>query len=335
MVKTVRTMVFALASLAALACLAGCDLGASVFPGRLMSYEAYADLTRFIDPDHIRDYRFQIVRDSASTEEYLVLANDNGSWGDDCVVVFDADLKVQGHFTMNELDAMDPANPFGGRGAMVDSDGMIVVGNRRFAWGPRGLAYSSTLSFNLHNYGLTIPEAAKPNFSDIRAWSNSTDVFLEYDAWPAGWSGTPLTAITKFPGVGTWGHLDGVWLLATWVMLIADRDGMQPQIHLLPRAAFANLSLCDPLCYSVSLVPSPGSIWWETLGYTDEGFAVFRGDTSTYMRFDENGALIGTPLDVPEEKRPYNESHLYGRTSGWYVLDLKEMSLERRKWWWQ
>jgi hypothetical protein len=334
MVRIVRTAVFVLA---VLACLAGCNLGVGIFPDRLMSYEAYADLERFIDRDHIGDYRFQIIRSSSTGEEFLVLANDDGSRDDDCVVIFNADLGVLGHFAMDQLDAMDPANPYGGRGAMVDAEGKIVVGNRRFTVSARGVKYASTPPVHLHNYGLAIPEAANPNFSNIRAWSDAVSVFFDCTAYPVGWPDSPATQIPtpKF-GAGTWGHLDGVWLLDSEVMLLADRDGMSPQIHLLSRPDFAALNLCDPLCYPVANVPSPGNLWWETLGYTDEGYAVFKEDTNEYILFDKAVPLpLAASLTIPYENRPWNQRHLYGRTSGWYVMDMKEMSIERRKWWWK
>jgi hypothetical protein len=330
MVKTIRELVLAVA---ALACCAGCNLGAGIFPDRLMSYEAYADLAKYIDPDHVGDYNFEIIRDSSSGTEYLVLANDDGSFGDDCVVVFNADLKVLGQYTLDQLDAMDTGNPFNGRGAMVDASGMIVVGNRRFTVSSRTVTYLDTPPA-LWGYGFAIPEATAPNFSKIHAFSDSTNVLLEYTAYPSGWV-SPSTVSPKFGG-GTWGHLDGAWLLDVEIMLIVDRDGMQPQIHHLPRIQFRNQTLCDPLCYPVANIPYPADIRWETLGYTDAGFAVFKNDTSEYILFDSAIPLpITTSLVAPDEKRPYNQRHLYGRTSGWYVLDMKEMTLERRKWWWK
>lgn len=310
-----------------LAVFAGCNLGTSIFPDRLMGYEAFADIAGYIDPDRVWNYNFQIIRNSATGTEYLVLANGHRSPDGAQVVIFNADLKVLGKFTLEQLDAMG-APPFDGRGAMVDANGDIVVGNRRFTVTARKATYASTPP-TLWHFGIAIPEAPKPNFGNIRA-ENSSPVNFVYDTYLADW--TSLASTTIPIGPGGWGKLFGVWLLEAHVMLISHRDGTPPQIFLLIRDPFAP---CDPLtCNIWSFVPAPDKISWDTLGYTEEGFAVYRGDTNEYFRFDESGAIMGTAFSPSEDEQPHDQRHLYGRTAGWYILDRKEMTLERRPWWW-
>ncbi|OHD70023.1 MAG: hypothetical protein A2177_15560 [Spirochaetes bacterium RBG_13_68_11] len=330
MVKTIHVLVLALA---ALACLAGCYLGAGIFPDRLMSYEAYASLTRFIDPNHAEDYRFQIIRNSSSGAEYLVLANDDGSFGDDCVVVFNTDLKTLGHYTLDELNALDEANPFSGRGAMVDESGCIVVGNRRFTVGPRNLAYASTPP-TLGAYGLAIPGQPNPNIGNIYCFGTA----LRYSRYLADWTFQP-PEVNSTIGGGSNYKVACFGLSGTNVVMVIWRSGPVAEIFQLPQDLFSSGTLCTPLDthYPATppVVPTPNEIEWQTLGYTEEGFAAFRW-THQYIRFDESGATIGTPLDVPDDKDwPYDQRHVYGKASGWYIFDTKEMSIERRAWWWQ
>ncbi|MCX7028851.1 MAG: hypothetical protein NTU62_01875 [Spirochaetes bacterium] len=334
MVKTVRALVLAVA---ALACLAGCNLLSGIFPDRLMGYEAYADLTRFIDPDHVGDYNFQIIRDSSSGAEYLVLANDDRSFGDDCVVVFDTDLKVLGHYTLDQLDALDtvaPIDPFSGRGAMVDESGCIVVGNRRFTVGPRSLVYASTPP-TLGGYGLAIPGQPNPNIGTIYSTGN----VLRYSRYLADWTFQPPEVNSPIGG-GTNYKVECVGLSGTNVVMVIRHDGPVAEIFQLPQDLFSTGGLCTPLDNHYPAipptVPTPDNIEWRTLGYTVEGFAAFRWTaTPEYYRFDESGTVLAASGEIPEDERPNNQRHAYGRTSGWYVFDMQEMSIERRAWWWK
>ena len=331
MVKGIRVLALAAA---ALACLVGCNLSTSIFPDRLMGYEAYADLSGHIDHDHIWDYNFQIIRDSSSGAEYLVLAANDDSFGDDCVVIFDADLKVLGHYTLDELDAMDTANPFNGRGAMVDKSGCIVVGNRRFTVAARSVTYLGTPGLTLHHYGLAIPDAPDPNLGNIRGDGSN----LRFDRYSASW--VYIATMTMSLGASPWHEVVGAWLTATDVLLVVRHDPDPDIAHVLKMndLMFATGGLTPPLLAGsyANTVPSQNDIEWRTLGYTNEGFAAFRWTSNQYFLFDEWGNPTGVTLDVPDEKnRPYNQYHLYGRTAGWYIFDLKEMSIERRKWWWK
>jgi hypothetical protein len=333
MVKTVRAMVLAAA---ALAFLAGCNLDSGIFPDRLMGYEAFADVSGSIDPERVWEFSFQIIRDSrpdSGYPEYLVLVNDDSSFEGDHLIVFNADLKVLGKYTMADLDAMDPAHPYEGRGAMVDANGAIVVGNRRFTVGSRRVTYLDTPP-TLWNLGMAIPENPAPNFGNIRAQDNSP-VRLKYDAYMADWTSPAFSTVNIGPG--SWGKLSSAWLLEAHVLMVSHRDGYSPEIYLLPRDLFAAGTLCPDLeCqYPPSNVPSPDQISWETLGYTEEGFAVYRWDLNQYFRFDEFGAITGTPYTPSENEKPNDQRHLYGRKSGWYVFDIKQMSVERRAWWWK
>jgi hypothetical protein len=335
MVKIVRGVTSAAGALAMLVCLAGCNFGVGIFPDRLMSYEAFVDLSRFIDPDHVWNYEFQIIRDSTSGAEYLVLANDDGSWGDDCIVVFNSDLKVLGHFTMDQLDAMDSGNPFSGRGAMVDAAGCIVVGNRRFSVSSRGVKYLSTPPTHLSHYGLAIPEAPDPNIANI----SGLDPNLRFDRYTTDWV---FMGPMSLPLSGLPSHeVLGAWLTATDVLLVVRHDPDPDTAHVLKMndLMFATGGLTPPLLSTygnAAPFPSQSDIEWDTLGYTNDGFAAFRRTTNQYYLFNEFGIDLGVVSDeIAEEKRPWNQRHVYGRTSGWYIMDPKEMSLERRAWWWK
>ncbi len=337
MVKTIRVLVLAVA---VLACCAGCNLGAGIFPDRLMSYEAYADLARFIDPDVAWDYNFALIRDSRPTSgypEYLVLAYDSGPLDADCVVVFDADLKVLGHFSLDELNAMDPANPFNSSGAMVDASGCIVVGNRRFAVSSRRVTYLDTPSIAPHHPGLAVPEAPAPNLVNIRGDVQN----LKFNRYNVDWVSTPPPVDVQI-GTSSWHELIGVWLTDTEVLAVV-RHAPDPtdSAHVLamPRPDFPTPgALCSPLrgTYTTGIVPSYNDTEWRTLGYTDEGFAAFRWtSTPEYYLFDKFGGVITASGEIPQGKRPNNQRHVYGRTSGWYIFDMNEMTLERRAWWWK
>jgi len=341
MVKIVRAalvVLIAFITLAALASLAGCKLGAGIFPERLMSYEAFADLSRFIDRDHVWNYRLQLIRDSRPTSgypEYLVLSDDNGSWGDDCVVILDADLKALGHWSMSKLDDMDPGNPFGGKGAMVDETGCIVVGNRRFEVTSRGARYLSSLSFDLHHVGLTVWDAFDRNIVNIRGDGQN----LVYDRYNASW--VFMAGETKQFSTASYHEVMGVWLTDAQVLLAVGHEAYAGYGHVLAMddMAFATGGLSTPLLDQGFAVPIPSNadIEWDTLGYTNEGFAAFRRSPfPQYFMFNELGAETGVVSDeIPERERPWNQRHLYGRTSGWYIMDMKAMTLERRKWWWK
>ena len=341
MVKIVRAAPVALVAflaIAALASLAGCKLGVGIFPERLMSYEAFVDLSRFIDRDHIWSYRLQLIRDSRPTSgypEYLVLSDDDGTWGDDCVVILDADLKALGHFTLDQLDDMDPGTSFAGRGAMVDETGRIVVGNRRFEVTSWRAKYQSTLSFNLHNFGLAVWDAFDRNIANIRGDGQN----LRYDRYNASW--VLMTSENKpFSGM-SWHDVMGIWLTDTQVLLAVRHDPDPDNGHVLAMddMAFATGGIGTPLLSQPFAYPIPSSadIEWDTLGYTNEGFAAFRRSPfPQYFMFNELGAETGVVSDeIPEKERPWNQRHLYGRTSGWYIMDMKAMTLERRTWWWK
>jgi hypothetical protein len=334
MVKTIRG---ALCFLAALAFLTGCNLGAGIFPDRLMSYEAYADLSRFIDRDHVWNYNFQIIRDSRPTSgypEYLVLASDDGSFGDDCVVIFDADLKVLGHYTLNQLDDMNTGNPFGGWGAMVDETGCIVVGNRRFSVSSRRVTYVSTPPLSIYHHGLDVPGAPAPNLVNIRGEGPN----LRFDTYNADFVFTGPKTL-PFSGL-PWHEIIGAWLADTRVLLVVRHDPDPTDSgHVLEMDGilFATGGLATPLLSQpfARPIPSCDDIEWQTLGYTNEGFAAFRWTSNQYYRFDEFGNELGASPEIPEGKRPWDQLHVYGRTSGWYIMNRKEMSIERRAWWWK
>lgn len=344
MVRSSRRL---LATLAALACLGSCNLDVGIFPDRLMGYEAYADLAKYIDPDHIWSCDFQIIRDSSSGAEYLVLVDNDGSYGDDCLVVTDTDLKVLGHWTLAELDALDatvPIEPFRGRGAMVDALGAIVVGNRRFTVDAGTLVYADDAP-RLGAYGVAVldPTVFDPNITDIRTEND----IIKYRRCSVGW--TSITEQSYDIGPLPWYKIATFALRDTDLVLVLAHDADPPippeasvyaRILLLPDLLFAQgglISMGSGLIdnYEDYPVPSSRDIWWQTFGYTDEGFAAFRwGTIPEYFRFDSSGSVLTVSGEVPERKRPDNQRHVYGRTFGWYILDMKEMTLERRKWWW-
>jgi hypothetical protein len=332
MVKTIRALVVVFAALAGLG---SCDLTYGIFPGRLMGYEAYADLSGYIDPDHARDYNFQIIRNSSDGTEYLVMADENGAFGDDCVVVMNDDLKVLGHYSLSQLDDMDTANPFNSCGAMVDSSGRIVVGNRRFTAGGRSLVYSGTPPVNPHQPGLALPGAIDPNPNITNIYISGTE--LRYSIYSSDWT---LAYPERFSviGGGTNYAIEYLGLSGTTVIMVTRRDGPIGEIFQVPQDDLTPGPPCTPLegFYVHPPIPTPNEIEWRTLGYTNEGFAAYRWTSNQYYRFELSGLEIGTPLDVPDDKdRPHNQKHLYGRESGWYIFDMNELTIVRRAWWWK
>ena len=178
MVKTLRRALLAVAASAGLVLLAGCSLGYSIFPGALMSYEGYADLSGYIERDRIWDFTFQIIRNPATGAEYLVLANADRDFGGVPVAIFDANLKALGKFTLDELDAMDAAS-YNGRGAMVDFNGNIVVGNRRFTVSARKVVFADSLS-QVWNLGLAVPEGFVASPQSLTSGEGTEGVMLIY-----------------------------------------------------------------------------------------------------------------------------------------------------------
>ena len=329
MVKAIRLLVVVLA---ALACLGSCDLVHGIFPDRLKSYEAYADLSGTIDPGNAWDYNFQIIRDSSSGTEYLVLAYDSGPIDADCVVILNADLKVLGHFSKEKLDAMDTAHPFDSCGAMVDASGRIVVGNRRFTVLPLKVTYLDTPPIAPHQPGIALPGAIDPNPNITNIHISGTE--LRYSIYSTGWT---LAYPERFPVIG--GGINYVvkylGLSGSNVIIVTRRDGPVGEIFQVPQDALTPGPPYQLDTYTYSAIPTPGNIEWRTFGYTNEGFAAFRWSSNQYYRFDESGVEQGTPLDVPDDKdRPHNQKHAYGRESGWYIFDMNKLTIERREWWW-
>jgi hypothetical protein len=266
MVKTIRALLVVAAVLGGVS---GCNLGIGIFPDRLKSYEGYADLAGYIEPDRLWDFSFQIIRDSRPTSgypEYLVLANDNRGFGGIHVMIFDANLKVLDKYTIENLDTMDPDHQFNGRGAMVDANGDIVVGNRRFTVNARSLSYAGTPPFTLYTQGLALPEAAQPNYVNI--WTeNLSSVFFKYDTWKADWS-TPSSWNLLFMGGPFEAKIVSLWVRDTDVAVIIGVRDQGARIHLLDRAMFAANTLCTPIrdCPPAVNVFNQGSLMWETRG---------------------------------------------------------------------
>ncbi len=326
MVKPVR--VPALAALACFACLAGCTIGVGIFPDRLMSYEGYADLAGYLDAEQVWNFSFQIIRNSLTGAEYLVLANDDRSFDGVHVAIYDANLRVLGKYTLAQLDAMG-ASLFNGRGAMVDVNGNIVVGNRVFSVGTRSLSGSQNPT-TLGAPGLAIPGEPNPNIADIHGSGSE----LRYNKYSLDWTFQPPDEHPMIGGGSNYKVLCVV-LHDTEVFLVTLCDGPMGEIFRIPKVAFSAGGLSEPLeTYPYAFVPFPDFIAWETLGWTDQGFAAYRWDTEQYMRFDEFGVLLGTPLDATGDQHPNDQRQVYGRTAGWYTFDMKELTLERHAWWW-
>jgi hypothetical protein len=231
----------------------------------------------------------------------------------------------------DELDAMDPDNQFNGRGAMVDSGGKIVVGNRRFTVSSRKLVFADSAS-QLWQQGLAVPEGFDKNITDIRC----EDTSFRYRRFQPDWTFT--TDVEKSIGWGAWSKLVGAWHQGDYLLFVMFHDISPAHIVQIDPLAFASGGYAEPIVggvLTVSSITAPGDFAWETLGYTDEGFAVFRWDQNEYVRFDEGGFSIGSPFVVTDKERPHEQRHLYGRTGGWYILRQKDMTLERRAWWWK
>ena len=54
-----------------------------------------------------------------------------------------------------------------------------------------------------------------------------------------------------------------------------------------------------------------------------------------YILFDASGTVIKTSGGNQKKDWPKDQRHVYGRTAGWYVMDVETMTLERRAWWWR
>jgi hypothetical protein len=334
MVKTARAI---LLTVALFVFFTGCNLGTGIFPNSLMAYEAFTDLSGYVDPDRVWNYNFQIIRDSTAGTEYLVLVNDDRSFDGVHVAIFNTDLKVLGRYTLAQLDAMG-ASLFNGRGAMVDANGDIVVGNRVFAIGPRRLTGTENPA-TLGAPGLAIPGEPIPNIADIHGSGNE----LRYNKYSVDWLYQPPDEHPMIGG-GTNYKILCAGLDGTDVVLVAHPDGAVGVILRIPKALFAAGGLCDGLdgCYLDGFVPGSNYVLWETLGmYHDPdtggiAFAAFAYDYDLnkreFIRFDSFGGLIGSPLSV--EESPWEQLHVYGMNSGWYLFNRKELTLERRPWWW-
>ncbi len=342
MVRSVRRLLQTAAAVVALASLGSCNLGVGIFPDRLMSYEAYVDLSGSIDEDRVFGFDFQIILNPVTGTEYLVLVNEDPTFDGVHLVVYDTDLRVLGSYTRAQLDAMDSVTltTFRGRNAMVDASGMIVVGNRRFTVASTGLAYADAPPITPGYNGLAVPEATEPNFHNFRVSGPGT-ISLMYDKSSLDWT----TAIfqTLDVGSGTVGKFVGAWMHndIVYMMIYTDYDDMR--VYQGPRIDFVT----GP--GSLAMVPSvlpvvTSSTAWQTLGFTYDGtvasFSVFcwmdsSGQKNRYKRFSVDGMLLDTSEEIPEAERPYEGRHVYGRESGWYIFDPKRMVIERRAWWWR
>ncbi len=336
MVKSIRALLLVAVALAGIS---GCNLGIGIFPDRLKSCEGYVDLSKSIDKDRIRDFKFQIIRDSRTTSgnpEYLVLANDNRDFSGVHVMIFDTLLGVLGKYTIDELDAMDPGSPFGGRCALVAANGDIIVGNRSFTVSAGHTAYVGTTPTALYAPGLALPEAAQPNLVNI--WTeNLSSVFFNYIAFSLDWTANSIWSPVFLGGMSK-ADIRGLWLRDTDVIALIAVEGQGTRIHLLDRAALAVNALCTPIhdCYAGSLVFGENDPWWDTLGYTDAGFAAFYDyPQRKYVLFGTDGQQIDASAEVSgDDDWPNEQRQVYGRTEGWYILRMKDMTLERRAWWW-
>jgi hypothetical protein len=317
-----------LLTVAALACLGACNVGVSIFPDRFLHSEAYTDLSGYIDQDRAWGYDFKIIRDSDSGVEYLVLVND-ASFDGVHLVVFNTSLRVLGKFTRQDLDALDAA-PWEGRGAMVDASGRIVVGNRRFTVESGTLVYKDTPP-TLWDRGLAIPDAPTPNLANIHGDTYN----LAFDQCSLPWDASaPVSLqISESP----WHKIAGAWLTDTEVVLVVRHGTGTSVLAMDDKLAFAAGSLCTPLLptYGTGSVPDPDNLDWEKFGYTKDGFAAYFWDTNQYLRFDEAGNTVSTLEVEKDSDRPYDQRHVYGQSSGWYILDLKDRYLERCRWWWK
>jgi hypothetical protein len=342
MVKSTRRFLPTAAVIVALAGLGSCNLGVGIFPDRLMSYEAYVDLSGSIDEDRVFGFDFQIIRNPATGTEYLVLVNDDLSFDGVHLVVYDTDLGVLGSYTLAQLNAMDSVTltTFRGRNAMVDASGMIVVGNRRFTVASTGLAYADAPSIMPGYNGLAVPEASEPNYHNFRV-SGSGTISLMYDKSSLDW--TTATGQTIGVGSGTVGKFVGAWMHNNLVYMMIHTDFNDMRVYQGLRTDFVAGS--GSLTMFPSFLPVvTSSTAWQTLGFTYDGtvasFAVFcwmdsSGQKNRYKRFSVDGTLLLTSEEIPEEERPYEGRHVYGRESGWYIFDPKRMVIERRAWWWR
>jgi hypothetical protein len=344
MVKTIRALLVAAAVLGGVS---GCNLGVGIFPDRLTSYEGYADLAGLIEPDRIWDFEFHQIRDSrpgSGHPEYFVLVNDDPdpAFVGICLVVYDAYLRVLGKYTREELDAMS-ASSFWGRGAMVDANGRIVVGNRAFTVGTRGLSYDDSMQPQPGHQGLAVidPLVLDPNISDI----HTNNDLLEYNRYSASWVPMPPPLSVDI-GPDPWYKFAGFWLRDADLLFILTNDVPPARVLSLDPVQFATGGLVNDLVlnypdWPITAVPS-NNIAWETLGYIQDGttaaIAAYRWDANRYFLLDfVTDTVLETSDEVPDDEQPRDniQRHFYGRESGWYILDRKAMTLERRAWWWK
>ncbi|HSV91515.1 MAG TPA: hypothetical protein VLH81_00505, partial [Desulfobacterales bacterium] len=217
MVKTIRALLVAAAMLGGAS---GCTLGIGIFPDRLTSCEGYADLAGYIEPDRIWDFEFRQIRDSrpeSGHPEYFVLVNDDPdpAFIGIRLVVYDSYLRVLGKYTRDELNAMS-ASPFWGRGAMVDANGRIVVGNRAFTVGTRKLSYDDSVLPQPGHQGLAVidPLVFNPNIAGI----HTNNDLLEYHQFSAAW--VPMAPVSVDIGPDPWYKVAGFWLRDTDLLFI-------------------------------------------------------------------------------------------------------------------
>ena len=161
---------------------------------------------------------------------------------------------------------------------------------------------------------------------------------LLFERYNVDWASMGSVSL-QFSGL-PWHDIIGIWDVDPRVLLAVRHDSDPDFGHVLEMDGmlFATGGLGTPLLSTEgAAIPWSGDIEWQTLGYTNEGFAAFRrSPIPQYYLFNEFGAEIGVVSpEIPEEKRPYNQRHVYGRTSGWYIMNMKEMSIERRAWWWK
>jgi hypothetical protein len=161
-------------------------------------------------------------------------------------------------------------------------------------------------------------------------------VFFKYSTFKPDWS-TSNNWSPLFMGGAFEAGVFNLWVRGTDVAAIIGVNGQEPRIHLLDRPNFVANTLCTPIrdCPPVSPVFSYDKIWWRTLGYTDQGFAAFFDDpVRKYVLFGTDGLQITQSTEVLGEEWPNDQLQVYGRTAGWYILRMKDMTLERHPWWW-
>ena len=333
MVKIIRAPL-----LIALIGIGGCNLGIGIFPDRLMSYEGYADLSGYIEKDRVWDFNFQIIRDSrpgSGNPEYLVLSERQP--GFQRCPRRDLRREPQG---AREVHPRQPRR-HGSRRSLhrARSDGGRERKDRgrkpalhRLA--ARAPSYADSIS-QLWHQGLAVPEGPDMNIANIRCEGSD----LWYRRYTSTWTFMAEGGPTNVSSVtGTWSKVAGIWHRGTDILLVLFHE--VPPAHIVRVDPLA-LRLGRDHPHRSSTAPMTGRSRTRTTSTgrrsatPTEGFAVYRNDTNQYVRFDELGTPIGTPLNLSEEQRPYEQRHVYGRTAGWFILSPKEMTLERRAWWWK